>query len=163
MISIVINEKEENRIEDFHRRPSDLEDYLSWKREILKRYSTMEQYILKEVVEWFPSPTPKCETPFQDKDDYKITSNSFPYAIEPDVKHIVVWLKQNLEKDSLGYLSKEVYRLVDGWVKQTFGADNDVLWFNNSTALRSVAGLEHFHVLLKGWSDEKFMEFVQKS
>ncbi|KAL9112556.1 MAG: hypothetical protein Q9227_003127 [Pyrenula ochraceoflavens] len=111
----------------------------------------------------------KNATPFADPDDYKTLPNDWPYGLESGIVHIVVWLKTRIATAPPdGHLTSEGRELVEGFVKKMFAetvAEVDgtkvedvmgrkVMWFKNWTALQSVPGLEHVHVLVRNVQQE---------
>jgi len=104
------------------------------------------------------------DTPFAHPHDFAILRNDWGYALESDVAHVVVWLKQRLPVDGAGALSAEGVVMVEAFVDREFRREvgervkgERVLWFKNTTTLQSVRGLEHVHVLLRD-VDEKVKE-----
>ena len=125
---------------------------------------------------WVPLPASSAETgpvfavqdptPFADGRDYCILRNDWPYgAFSADITHLIVWLKPRiLVEPETGLMTDESKALAAEFVKNTFvetlkkhdsqGAEERVLWFKNWTALQSVRGLEHIHILVRNVSDE---------
>ncbi|KAL4803438.1 hypothetical protein BDV18DRAFT_163000 [Aspergillus unguis] len=106
----------------------------------------------------------KNPTPFADAADYKILRNDWPYGIAEGISHLVVWLRTPIavKGDGKGMITEESRVLIEDFVQRTFvdriakkdgmseaDAQAKVIWFKNYTALQSVRGLEHVHVLLK--------------
>lgn len=98
--------------------------------------------------------------PFANAADYTILYNDWPYGIDPDITHLVVWTKFLLEDDpETGFLTRESHKLIDDFVTRTFctsdGINRDnLIWFKNWKSLKSVHALEHFHVMLYQASPE---------
>lgn len=120
----------------------------------LKRhYGSVLSFVQQERLHW-ESITPSGRAPFEDSTDLTILYNDWPYGIDPDVTHLVVWVKFVLEDDPVtGFLTPASHRLIDNFVQQTFcGQDGlpskRVIWFKNWNSLKSVHALEHFHVML---------------
>lgn len=118
-----------------------------------KHYGSVLSFVQKERLHW-DSVSPSGREPFEDATDLKILYNDWPYGLDPDVTHLVVWVKFLLEDDpDTGFLTPEHYRLIDDFVQKTFcGKDglpgDKVIWFKNWKSLKSVHALEHFHVML---------------
>ncbi|ORY13547.1 hypothetical protein BCR34DRAFT_599891 [Clohesyomyces aquaticus] len=155
-------------LDELKRWPSALKAYLAWSTHVKANYGSATNYLLQQRLRWtpesssgrltFPLVNP---TPFGDSADYKILRNDWTYAVEPDVVHIVVWLKQMLPVDSEGGLTGEGREMVEGFVRERFrrmvGEKREgekVLWFKNTTNLQSVRSLEHVHVLVRGAGEE---------
>jgi hypothetical protein len=154
-----------NQLEKLTRWPSSLKAYLAWTAHVKEKYGSVTAYLLQQRLFWQPV---KDETgalrfdvrstvPFVDREDFLILRNDWPYAFEPGISHIVVWVKHRLPVDAEGALSEKGRRLVEEFVKREFrekGGEEEegsnVLWFKNETNLQSVRGLEHVHVLVRG-------------
>jgi hypothetical protein len=108
-----------------------------------------------ERLRW-PSVRPSGKPPFTDPSDFKILFNDWPYGIDPDVVHLVVWTKFGLEDDPATQdLAPQARAAIDAFVDRTFcrtaagGLEKEaVIWFRNWPSLKSVHALEHFHVML---------------
>ena len=100
--------------------------------------------------------TPSGDAPFTNSKDYRILFNDWPYAIEPDVSHLVVWTKFLLEDDpTTDDLTDQSRKMLEKFVGETFCDETEngipreqVVWFKNWKSLKSVHALEHFHVML---------------
>lgn len=88
--------------------------------------------------------------PFEDPSDIKILYNDWPYGIDPDIVHLVVWTKFELEDDAeTGLSTRESRQEIEEYVQRTFGARaSEFCWFKNWKSLKSVHAVEHFHVML---------------
>lgn len=121
--------------------------------DLKKHYGSVLAFVQKERLCW-SSVCPSGKAPFEEATDLRIIYNDWPYGIDPDVTHLVVWVKFNLEDDpETGLLTPEHHRLIDDYVQKTFcGIDglqrDQVIWFKNWKQLKSVHALEHFHVML---------------
>jgi hypothetical protein len=137
----------------------------------------MTNFILKNRVCWTPSSfdatggpifTSHSDTPFKDKRDYCILLNDWPYGLAPGIVHIVVWLKVRLPiDDERGDLTVEGRRMVDEFVDREVRErlrlkEDQVMWFKNWAGLQSVRGVEHVHVLVKGWEREVLEGLLEK-
>jgi hypothetical protein len=132
----------------------------------LKRaYGSVLTFVQQERLHW-PSDTPSGNPPFTDLSDYKILFNDWPYGIDTDVVHLVVWTKLHLEDDpATDDWTPKARAKVEEFVDNTFcdasngGLEKDrVIWFKNWRSLKSVHALEHFHVML--YKPEK--EFLER-
>jgi hypothetical protein len=169
----------ENNLSILKRKPSDLRRYLTWTKEIKAKYGSMSNYILQERLRWQPLESSTAETgpifayknpvPFADPGDYKILPNDWPYGLTPDITHIVVWLKKRIPtNETNGDLIPESRELVERFVREKFEdrlkglseSEGRVQWFKNWTALQSVRGLEHVHVLVRGVPDDILEEWT---
>lgn len=107
--------------------------------------------------------------PFADASDYRILRNDWPYGVEKDIAHLIVWLKNRLDvqDDINGDLTEEARAQVQAFVDrvfiQTLGGETErerVIWFRNWTGLQSVQGIEHVHVLVLGAGEELLEEWT---
>lgn len=124
----------------------------------------MTQYILTNRLPkaWGQPPfTPVSATPLEDTSDYRVLLNDWPYGLDPEITHIVVWSRTLIPAEpSTGDLTPASRAQVQDFVKSYFidalgpdGSDR-VLWFKNWVALQSVRSLEHFHVLVRDVDDD---------
>jgi len=85
-------------------------------------------------------------------DDICILYNDWPYGIDTDIIHLVVWTKFELPDDPVtGELTAEARDAIEQYVQRTFCsrmASDAVVWFKNWKSLKSVHAVEHFHVML---------------
>lgn len=144
---------ESNRIDLFHRAPLELRRYLHYMYHLKKQHGSVLSFVQKERLCW-NSISPSGKAPFEEATDLRIIYNDWPYGIDPDVIHLVVWLKFDLEDDpETGLLTPEHHQLIDDYVQKTFcskdGLQRDkVIWFRNWKSLKSVHALDHVHVML---------------
>ncbi|VVT53667.1 uncharacterized protein SAPINGB_P003689 [Magnusiomyces paraingens] len=168
----------------FTRLPHDLRNYLRWKYFTDKEYSRIDEktgerisgiliYILRVRLEgrWgfqFPVyPTNEGRSLFENvASDACILANDFPYALDPKIVHVVVWLRTPISTEPLEYvpdvvtydipttrLTEKSQKLIERFVNVNFveGLDltpDRVTWFKNWTGLQSIPALEHFHVMI---------------
>ena len=133
----------------------ELRRYLKYCYELKKEYGSVLAFVQEKRLFW-KSVTASGETPFTNPNDYKILFNDWPYAIEPDVSHLVVWTKFLIEDDpTTDDLSDKSREMLEDFVLKTFcdeakgGVSREhVVWFKNWKSLKSVHALEHFHVML---------------
>jgi hypothetical protein len=145
----------QNNLARFRRVPSDLRRYLEFKSDIQKKYGSMLNYVRQKRLYW-PSVTPSGDPPFCNPSDYKILRNDWPYGIDEDITHLVVWTKFLLEADPVtDDIAPSARAAIENFVVKFFcdiqsgGLDRSrVIWFKNWTSLKSVDGIEHFHVML---------------
>ncbi|KAL2863417.1 GIG1 family protein [Aspergillus lucknowensis] len=164
------------------RKPSDLIRYLKWTNETKAQYGLITNYICLRRLGWqlptetaADAPLPfNNPIPFADPADYKILRNDWPYGLAKGISHLVVWLRTPIPvKDGEEVITEESRNLIDAFIERTFVArlaedkeirfvdpKSHVLWFKNYTALQSVRGLEHIHVLLKEVPDRLLHEWT---
>ncbi|PVH98817.1 hypothetical protein DM02DRAFT_595362 [Periconia macrospinosa] len=144
-----------NQFDKFHRMPSDLRKYRYFTHRLIKEYGSIMNYMVNERLKW-TSMTPKGRA-FEFDEDTTTLPNDYPYAISPSISHYVVWTKFELPDDPVtGLCTEESYREIDEFVRKTFGGRGgmeEVRWFKNWKALKSVHAVEHFHVMV--WEEEE--------
>jgi hypothetical protein len=148
-----------DRVDLFHRKPSDLRRYRQFTYRITKEHGSILKFIVNERLQWKTmEPTGR---PFEFDEDIKILYNDWPYGIDPDIVHLVVWTKFELEDDAeTGLATPESRREIEAYVQRTFGPKaKDFVWFKNWKSLKSVHAVEHFHVMLYK-PDRAFMKEI---
>ncbi|UNI14883.1 hypothetical protein JDV02_001464 [Purpureocillium takamizusanense] len=140
-----------NELERFQRIPSQLRRYRSYAHRQAALYGSVAAFVLAERLRW-QEPIVARGLPFQHPDDVRIIFNDWPYGLDKRIVHLVVWTKFELESDPVsGDLTDETRAAIDSYVAKTFrsrvAADN-VAWFKNWSALKSIHAVEHFHVML---------------
>ncbi|KAJ4364179.1 hypothetical protein N0V83_009635 [Neocucurbitaria cava] len=136
------------RVDKFHRKPSELRRYRQFTHRLIKEYGSISNFIINERLQW-KSMEPKG-SPFEYAEDIKILYNDWPYGIDPDIVHLVVWTKFELEDDpATGLSTPESHRELEAFVQKTFASKvQEFVWFKNWRSLKSVHAVEHFHVML---------------
>lgn len=146
-------QSESNCINHFQRPPLELRRYLHFMFKLKQQYGSILTFVQQERLHW-SSISPSLEAPFTNPSDYRILYNDWPYGIDTDITHLVVWTKFLLEDDPVtGLLTLEHHELVEKFVQKTFCGEGgisreNVIWFKNWKSLKSVHALEHFHVML---------------
>jgi len=149
----------QNRLETLKRKPSDLRRYMAWSQQTIAQYGSITSYILTHRLpsSWGTPPfTYVSPIPFHDPSDYKVLLNDWPYGLEEDITHLVVWSKTPIETDAEnGDLTEASRKVIQDFVERTFvnrlGETGvlRVMWFKNWVKLQSVRSLEHVHVLVR--------------
>ncbi|KAI1815303.1 hypothetical protein GGS20DRAFT_354032 [Poronia punctata] len=162
----------ENNLSVLKRKPSDLRRYMAWTFDTKARYGSMINYLLHHRLPstWGSPPfTPASPVPFEDKSDYRVLINDWPYGLSPGITHIVVWSRTIIDTDpDTGDMTPESRKIVTDFVKRFFAdklgpeGDDRVLWFKNWVALQSVRSLEHIHVMVKDVSKSILEEWTQE-
>lgn len=137
---------------------------MKWTAETKAQYGTMTNYLLESRLprSWGKPPfTPESNIPFENPSDYKVLLNDWPYGLEPNITHIVIWTRTFIATDNdRGDMTPESRNLVADFVKRYFidtlgpGGEQQVVWFKNWVALQSVRALEHVHVLVRDVDDD---------
>jgi hypothetical protein len=150
-----------NRVDLFHRVPSDLRKYRQFMHWMVKEYGSSMNFIVNVRLKW--KTMQARGAPFEFEDDVKILYNDWPYGIDEKIVHLVVWTKFDLEEDqATGDLTPEARKAIDDYVNRTFCSrlnPEQVRWFKNWKSLKSVHAVEHFHVMLYD-PDPEFMKEI---
>ncbi|ORX97807.1 hypothetical protein BCR34DRAFT_160100 [Clohesyomyces aquaticus] len=150
-----------NRVDLFHRVPSELRRYRQYTHRLIKEHGSIMNFIVNQRLQW-KTMTPKGR-PFEFKEDIKVLYNDWPYGIDEKIIHLVVWTKFTLDEDpATGDLFPEVRKKIDDHVRQTFHPSvkpEHVIWFRNWASLKSVHAVEHFHVMLYD-PEEEFVKDI---
>jgi hypothetical protein len=134
---------------------------------------------MRERLKWTPLPSSTAKTgpefavedpiPFAHEADYKILINDWPYGLDEGIRHIIVWLKTRLESEpTKGDMTPKSRQQVEQFIQTNFvtrvkdlpGEEEKVVWFKNWTALQSVPGMEHVHVLVRDVPDHVIAEWT---
>ncbi|KAK2749462.1 hypothetical protein FQN57_006396 [Myotisia sp. PD_48] len=122
----------------------------------------------------------KNPIPFADPEDYTILRNDWPYGLNANIVHLVVWLKNRIPVDNeKGDPTTESKKLIEEFVYKTFTqkiflsqskgakednikvlADEKVLWFKNKKKWQSVGGIEHIHIMLQDVAESLVFEWT---
>jgi len=142
-----------NRIDLFQRSPTALRRYLKFMHDLKKQHGSVMAFVQQHRLHW-ASATPSADPPFSNPADYKILYNDWPYGVDPDIVHLVVWTKFNLEDDpATDDLTSKARQEIEEFVVRTFCGEDGIardqlIWFKNWSSLKSIHALEHFHVML---------------
>ena len=134
---------------------------------------------MQKRLKWSPLPSSTPESgpkfalahpePFHDKRDFNCLPNDWPYGFDVGIVHLIVWLKHRLESEPVrGDLIPKSRKQVAEFVQRTFvdrvqdvpGDREKILWFKNWTALQSVPGMEHIHVLVRDLPEAVIAEWT---
>ncbi|KAJ5808158.1 hypothetical protein N7474_009427 [Penicillium riverlandense] len=148
-----------NRIDRFQRVPSELRRYLAYMAQLKTEYSSVMRFVVQERLHWGDGSNlvPKGR-PFELDGNNAMTKdicilyNDWPYGVETDIIHLVVWTKFELEDDpATDDLTASARAAIEAYVQRTFCSrvpPTQVVWFKNWRSLKSVHAVEHFHVML---------------
>lgn len=153
------------------RTPTDLLNYIRWTIGIQDTFGSVLNFIIHHRLHWktngfgsegpFPYSSPIL---FSDNSDFKILLNDWPYGMEPDMVHLVVWTKTPIATDEQGDPTPQSRQLIDDFIQITFKdhiargqyPGDNVQWFRNRTKWQSVRSLDHMHIVLRD-IDEEFV------
>lgn len=152
---------------------------MQWSSETKAAYGSVPNFVMKERLKWEPLPSstpltgPKFEVkdpvPFANEADYQVLINDWPYGLAPGIKHLIVWLKTRLESEpTKGDMTQKSRQQVGDFIQARFvdrvkalpGEQEKVIWFKNWTALQSIPGMEHVHVLVRDVPDSIIKEWT---
>lgn len=145
-----------NELDGFRRVPSELRKYREWSAKLIEEHGSIMNFVLSNRLHWSDL-TPSGAAPFTDPDDHKILLNDWPYGIDTRITHLVVWTKFELTPEPItmdkpkGDLTPTARKQIQDFVDEIFGEKcgrENVIWFKNWSALKSVHGIEHFHVMI---------------
>ncbi|KAK0387641.1 hypothetical protein NLU13_3886 [Sarocladium strictum] len=154
-----------NRLQDFTRLPSDLRKYRKFVYDLTQRYGSVERYMLEERLGWDAeelggNADGERKKPFEERSDYRILMNDWPYGVEKGIEHVVVWTKFSLGGEEEGEDSGR--DAIEEFMEQVFYSHlprENVVWFRNWGALKSVHAVEHFHIMLLN-PDSSFLNSI---
>ncbi|KAK5022502.1 hypothetical protein LTS07_009948 [Exophiala sideris] len=137
-----------NHIERFQRTSSQLRAYLEYIHYLQKRYGSVLSYVQHERLNW-EDITPSGNRLFTNPTDYKILYNDWPYYVDQDIKHLVIWTKFTIEEDEItGKLTPAAAAQVEEFISGTFCSGegprverDQIAWFKNWKSLKSVHAL----------------------
>ncbi len=148
-----LTRSETNRLDLLQRLPSDLRRYLQYIYDLKRSHGSVLSFVQHERLHW-DTVILSGNPPFTDASDHKTLFNDWPYGIDTDITHLVVWTKFPLEDDSkTDDLTPRARREIEEFVDATFCGEGglrkeQVIWFKNWRSLKSVHALEHFHVMV---------------
>ncbi|KAF4123967.1 Protein of unknown function (DUF3605) [Geosmithia morbida] len=144
----------ENRLDEFKRVPSHLRRYRAFTSNLARDHGSVANFILRERLGWEAPVRPEGDKPFACPTDIKVLYNDWPYGIDVKIVHLVVWTKFVLEVDPAsesGDMTDQARGEIQDYVAKTFYPrvpEDQVIWFKNWAALKSVGAVEHFHVMM---------------
>nr|POE99475.1 n-acetylglucosamine-induced protein 1 [Quercus suber] len=141
----------DHRLDLFRRLPSDLRRYRQYCARLAAEHGSIMAYVVDVRLGWTGDLEPRGKF-FEHETDYKILLNDWPYGLDPRIRHLVVWTKFVIpEEPDSESLTAEAHAALEDFVARRFetvcGREN-VVWFKNWSALKSIHAVEHFHVLL---------------
>jgi hypothetical protein len=142
---------ETRQIQRFQRPSSRLRAYLEYVYHLKKRYGSISEYLQHQRLRW-EELTPTGDPPFTNAADFKILYNDWPYYIDEDITHLVVWTKFPIEEDEVsGEVTESANADLENFITKTFCTDGNrpgssmrreqIIWFRNWKSLKSVHAL----------------------
>ncbi|KAJ2792784.1 hypothetical protein H4R20_006723 [Coemansia guatemalensis] len=120
--------------------------YEHHKIKVLQHYDSMADYLQKNALADFIAETNlpgfDAASPITSS-DFLFLRNDFPYHLEDDIEHWVLWCKKRLD---IGYVAPEAAVQA---IMRKFGHDIEWRYIVNPVHLQSVPQLSHAHVFIK--------------
>lgn len=83
---------------------------------------------------------------FLNKVNVNFIENTFPYDIEDNCYHYVIWFDNEYFKKVTSSINEN--KIIDNIVRSKF-KNNEYIYFENISGNKSVAKIKHFHVFIK--------------
>ncbi len=136
------------QIQLFQRPSSNLRAYLEYVDHLKKKYGSVSAYVQHQRLHW-QDLAPTGDPPFTNAADFKILYNDWPYFIDEDITHLVVWTKFPIDEDDVsGEVTKAAEADIENFISRTFCSDRknsvdrkQIIWFRNWKSLKSVHAL----------------------
>ncbi|PVV01217.1 hypothetical protein BB560_004375 [Smittium megazygosporum] len=103
--------------------------------DLKQKYGSVSNYIKQQTAQLFEASP--------NKPTFLLRLNDFPYALENDITHYIVWSAVPLDSGSTP--SDQVVR----FIRDTIGFHAEFLWLVNPPHLRSVPSVYHGHLFVK--------------
>lgn len=149
-------------MDQFQRSSVELRLYLEYIYQLKRQYGSVLSYIQHERLHW-ESVAPSGDLPFTNATDSMIIYNDWPYYIDKDITHLVVWTKFPIDENEVtGEVMGQAKSEIDAFVTKTFcsgerpsGLKMDrerIRWFKNWKSLKSVHALgESIEWMMGAW------------
>lgn len=79
-------------------------------------------YIVVSLIFFLTWNLPRCRITIliREKDDFKILYNDWPYGVDTDIVHLIIWTKFQLQEDpATGDLTEEMRENIEGYIQRT--------------------------------------------
>lgn len=94
---------------------------------LLKNKISIHDYILKKY--------------FNENCEYKFVNNEFPYNVDSNIEHILLWFNPNIKfKIDTEYIDNLLNELL---------FDKNYIYFENKDSNKSIKSIKHIHVFIK--------------
>ena len=94
----------------------------------MNKYLNYEKYILNK---------------FLNNKLYNLQPNTYPYDLQPNIKHCVLWLNPIINKDIL-YKKKFIEGILKSYIP-----NKEFIFYMNSQKNKSIKQIPHYHVFIK--------------
>lgn len=85
---------------------------------------------------------------FKGENEYALVYNDYPYNLDDDQEHLVLWVKSNTNVYLTEVKGFHILHMVDKQV-EIFNSDRLVAIFKNDKSKKSVTDLEHYHIIVR--------------
>ncbi|KAI8989943.1 hypothetical protein BDB01DRAFT_487125 [Pilobolus umbonatus] len=121
-----------NQIKRLHRDEKVQKQYNQWMTDVLHAYGTIENYLLLNKLHF-------TLTTSKDRPPVILLPNDFPYNVASDIKHILIWSLQPLNRD-----------YIEDILNINYGSHlYEWVYFVNPPEIQSVRKLPHVHVFIR--------------
>ena len=100
------------------------QNYISHKEKLKRDTINIHDYIKKNII--------------GDR-KYVFTQNQFPYNLESNIQHDLLWINPELDLDI-----ESIYKLISNEYKS-----KKIVFFKNVSALQSIKSIIHYHIFVK--------------
>ncbi|OLY77685.1 hypothetical protein AYI68_g8281 [Smittium mucronatum] len=113
-------------------------------KELKAKYGSIDTFIRETVVSKILDDKAKITDGVIDyKDQLYLKKNDFPYALEPNIDHLILWSVYKLDAGSVPPPN------VVHFIATHLGPSVEYLWLVNPPHLQSVPGVYHGHLFVK--------------
>jgi len=142
---------EKNAVEVMVRTPADEAVYMNWMKVLKTKYTSINDFIKINVMGYSEIVDEKTGVKTADKPKfnreklnfesedvyYVIRRNDFPYWLEPNIEHFVLWTSEEFTREHAGRILHEKF------------PDSDLIYFTNTPDKKSVKGVCHYQIFLR--------------
>jgi hypothetical protein len=141
---------EKDSVDIMVRTPADDAAYLNWMKALKSRYTSINDFIKINVMGYSAivdekgiktADKPKSKTDnlnFESEDVYYvIRRNDFPYWLEPNIEHFVLWTSEEFTREHAGKIVHEKF------------PESEVIYFSNTPDKKSVKGVCHYQIFVR--------------
>ncbi|ORX79022.1 hypothetical protein BCR32DRAFT_269730 [Anaeromyces robustus] len=140
-----------NSVEIMVRNPADEIVYLNWMKVCKTKYGSINDFIKINVMGYSEIIDKKTGVKLADKPKYKTDNlifesedvyyvfrrNDFPYWLEPNIEHYVLWTSEEFTREHAGAIIKEKF------------PEYDTIYFSNTPEKKSVKGVCHYQIFIR--------------
>jgi len=101
------------------------EDYDNHKNKLKKANITIDKYILKTIL--------------KNNLKYKITKNRFPYDLDENIKHYLLWISPDIQISQIKVIN----------IIKKYFPNNQLVCYQNEMFAKSVKTIDHYHIFIK--------------